>query len=276
MRNRTWKALAAACLASAVVAPQALAVQGGEVDDENEYANVAILRFVDSDNPTTRWRCTGTLVAPDVILTAAHCTDPPVDTVYYSFNWQGPLGEPEDAGSGWTLGGTDDDGSENIFTDPDWDGDLQNQSLDDLGIIVLDQAVTGIDPAEIAPLGHLEGLARGTLFTAVGYGIFFEKPESGPKRPQSVGDRKRRVTTSPLSNLTDDTIIVAVNPHDKRGGGGICSGDSGGPLFYDGYVVGVTSWGTSQWCRSGQAGYQRLDTQDALDFYGPFLASDPT
>ncbi len=50
-----------------------------------------------------------------------------------------------------------------------------------------------------------------------------------------------------------------------------CFGDSGGPVFLDGYLVGVTSWGTSQFCTAGQAGYQRLDTQDALEFYGPFL-----
>ena len=43
------------------------------------------------------------------------------------------------------------------------------------------------------------------------------------------------------------------------------------PVFLDGYLVGVTSWGTSQFCTAGHAGYQRLDTQDALEFYGSFL-----
>jgi hypothetical protein len=114
-----------------------------------------------------------------LIITAARCTEAPVDTVYYSFNWQGPLGEPDAKPGipaelrndrGWTLGGTNTDGSQNIFTDPDWDGDLQIQSLDDIGIIVLDRPVTGIEPAEIAPLGYLNGTPRGTLFTVAGYG----------------------------------------------------------------------------------------------------------
>jgi hypothetical protein len=275
------RALAAATLLLALPA-QASAVQAGERDVNNTFSNVAILRFIDSDGtyPTDRWRCTGTLVSPTVIITAAHCTEAPVDTVYYSFDWQGPLGEPDAKPGipaqlvndpGWTLGGTNADGSQNLFTDPDWDGDLQNQSLDDIGIIVLDTPVTGIEPADIAPLGYLEGTPRGTLFTLAGYGIRYDKPESGPQKPASIADRERRFTVSPLSNLTRDTLMLASNPNDKRGGGGICSGDSGGPVFLDGYLVAVTSWGSSQFCRGGQTGFQRLDTADAFEFYGPFL-----
>jgi hypothetical protein len=35
--------------------------------------------------------------------------------------------------------------------------------------------------------------------------------------------------------------------------------------------VGVLSWGTSQFCGSGQAGYQRLDDADARAFWEPLL-----
>jgi hypothetical protein len=189
--------------------------------------------------------------------------------VYYSFDWQGPLGEPDGAGgtssAGWTLAGT------NIFTDPDWNGDLQNQSLDDIGIVLLDEPVKGIEPATIAPLNYLDGTRRGTLFTVAGYGIQFEKPTTGPRKRTEVSDRVRRWTTAPLSNITRDTIMLAVATRDKRGGGGTCFGDSGGPIFLDGYLVGVTSWGSDQFCKAGQAGYQRLDTEDAFEFYGEFV-----
>jgi hypothetical protein len=282
MRRLTLLAAAAAVALTAVVAAPAGAVVGGQPAPDSQFGNVAILRFVDSDGtyPTDRWRCTGTLVAPDVIITAAHCTDPPVDTVFYAFTQQGPLGEPDakpgippaaQNDPGWTLAGTNADGTQSIFTDPEWDGDLQLQNLDDLGIIVLDEPVTGIAPATIAPLGYLDDVARGTLFTVAGYGVQFEKPATGPRKPVQVADRRRRYTTAPLSNLTRDTIMLATNPSDGRGGGGTCFGDSGGPVFLDGSLVGVTSWGTSQFCRAGQAGYQRLDTQDAADFYGGFV-----
>ena len=280
--RRMLRAALAVGLLMLAVPGQAAAIQAGERDVSNRFSNVAILRFIDSDGtyPTDRWRCTGTLVSPTVIITAAHCTEAPVDTVYYSFDWQGPQGEPDAKPGipaalrndpGWTLGGTNADGSQNLFTDPDWDGDLQVQSLDDIGIIVLDRPVTGIEPADIAPVGYLDGTRRGTLFTVAGYGVRFEKPASGPQKPAQVADRERRFTIAPLSNLSRDTIMLSTNPNDKRGGGGTCFGDSGGPIFLDGLLVGVTSWGSSQFCKAGQAGYQRLDTADAFEFYGPFL-----
>jgi hypothetical protein len=271
MRGIAFRAALAACALFALLPGQAAAVSKGQLDTANRYSNVAILTFTDAQG-NYLWRCTGTLVAPDVIITAAHCTEAPVASAYYSFSPQGPTANPP-AGAGWTLAGTNTDGSQNVFVDPDWDGDLQLQSLDDIGVILLDQPVTGITPATIAPVGYLDTLdpARGTLFTVAGYGTYFERPASGPQKPAIVSDRLRRFTTSPLSNLTSDTIMLAESPDDKRGGGGTCFGDSGGPVFLNGYLVGVTSWGTSQFCRAGQAGYQRLDTEDAFEFYGPLL-----
>lgn len=255
----------------ATLPTQASAIQDGQVADSDEFTNVGVLYFIDADTDS-RWRCTGTLVAPDVIITAAHCTED-ADSVYYSFSASRPTSRPDASGAtGWTLGGSNLDAEQSIFTDPDWDGDLQIQGLDDIGVIVLDTSVTGVEPATIAPLGTLDGLPRGTLFTLVGFGIHYEKPTDGPRKPMPVAGLERSWTTSPLSNLTRDTLMLAASPDDKRGGGTICSGDSGGPVFYEGLLVAVTSWGTSIFCRSGQGGFQRLDTEDAYEFYGPFVS----
>ncbi|MDF2967975.1 MAG: putative trypsin-like serine protease [Nocardioidaceae bacterium] len=268
-RVQVGMAVAAGMLVAAIPS-QATAIQDGQVAEPDQFTNVAVLRFLDTDT-NTRWRCSGTLVAPDVIITAAHCTEA-ADTVYYSFAPVRPTAEPDAPGdTGWTLGGSNLDAEQSIFTDPDWDGDLQMQSLDDIGVIVLDSAVTGIEPATIAPLGTLEGLPRGTLFTLAGYGIHYVKPTEGPRKPTAVAGLERSWTTSPLSALTSDTLMLAASPEDKRGGGTICSGDSGGPVFYDGLLVAVTSWGSSIFCRSGQGGFQRLDTADAFEFYGPLV-----
>ena len=206
-------------------------MQGGTVDVDGDFANVAILRFMDG---TSFWGCSGTLVEPDVIITAANCTEGATH-VYNSFETQGPAGNLP--GPGWTEGGSD------IHTDPDW---MQNNSLDDIGVIVRPAGVEGITPASIAPEGYLDDLDRRTLFTLVGYGVTTAKPSSAPQKPVQTYDRIRRWTTAPLSNVTSDTIILAMSTKDKRGGGGTCSGDSGGAVFLDGYLVGVVSWGTSQ------------------------------
>jgi len=88
------------------------------------------------------------------------------------------------------------------------------QSLDDIGVIVLDTPVAGVEPATIAPLGTLDGLPRGTLFTLAGYGIHYVKPTEGPRKPTAVSSLERSWTTSPLSNLTSDTLMLAASPQD--------------------------------------------------------------
>src|SRR5918994_1318937 len=49
----------------------ASAITGGTEDTANTYSNVGMLVFYQPDG---RFRCSGTLVAPQVFLTAAHCT----------------------------------------------------------------------------------------------------------------------------------------------------------------------------------------------------------
>jgi hypothetical protein len=64
--------LLVALAAVAIAASPANAVLYGQ-PDEGEHPYVGVVRFFDEDG-NYLWRCTGTLIAPKVLLTAGHCT----------------------------------------------------------------------------------------------------------------------------------------------------------------------------------------------------------
>ena len=256
----------------------AAAITGGEIDG-NQHPNVAMIVFYQPDG---RFRCSATLASPTVLITAAHCTELVRGKTIVTFDPVAPLAPraADDAGDGisqtgytsappgW-LAGTP-------HAHPEWDGELQLNDLHDVGVVVLDAPYTAAAPAQLPPEGYLDevnaekhGLNK-QVFEVVGYGVFFDKPESGPQKPTSVSDRTRRFTTAVGQNLTSQVLLLNENSNDSKEGGGTCFGDSGGPAFHDGILVADTSFGASQFCKS-QGGFQRLDIEDARSFLDDFL-----
>jgi hypothetical protein len=255
------------------------AITGGDLDG-NQHPNVAMIVFYQPDG---RFRCSATLVSPTVLVTAAHCTEGVRGKTIVTFQTISPaIPRAEgDTGnglstvgyaapvSGWLTG--------TAHAHPLWDGELQLNDLHDVGVVVLDEPYNGATPAALPPLDYLETLSQGNgglnrqLFTLVGYGVFFDKPGTGPQKPAAVRDLTRRFTDAVGQNATSQVLKLAENANDSRGGGGSCFGDSGGPAFHGGYLVADTSFGASQFCRS-YGGYYRLDITDARDFLDDYVA----
>ena len=160
MRLRLSVIVVALLVGLGLAAP-ALASTGGTPDTENRYSNVGLIAFY-SDG--LRFRCSATLVSPTVLLTAAHCTDGVDGRTLATFDpviaEEAPVPYPaaKDPAAGYTgkertpagyVWGTG-------YTHPDYSNFTDLKNWNDLGVIVLDKAVTGIAPAEIADLGTLD------------------------------------------------------------------------------------------------------------------------
>lgn len=201
--------------------------------------------------------CSGTLIAPTVFLTAAHCTSYlesiGIDRVWVTFD------AAYDASS-TLVGGT-------MHTDPEYrrsQGDPH-----DLAVVVLERALTDIVPAELPEAGALDGDLRGRTFTAVGYGKH-EAAKDGPGQPTQAAPLEREQATAALTTSTATWLRMSQN--DAHGWGGTCKGDSGGPNFLGtSNLLAATTITGDTYCKATNVAY-RLDTPSARRFLGGFVA----
>jgi Trypsin len=255
----------------AVIAQPASAITDGQRDEV--HTNVGVVRFTTESG---RFRCSGTLISPTVVLTAGHCTgdtgQSPATNVFVSFNTDLPL-DPLQPGispaekaarAANYITGT-------AHPDPGWTGKLSVSKQHDQGVVVLDAPAAtkwpGITPAPLLPVGTLDanqGALKNETFTLVGYGI-----EIGDKKAQVVV-QERRFTTSFLKTVQDEVVVFQINDRDSKAGGGSCFGDSGGPTFLGQFVVGDASFVNSLTCNAN-GGYQRVDTAYSRAFLGQFI-----
>lgn len=263
--------------AIAGAAAPAHAITGGQPDGEG-HPNVALLVFYSEDGATnSRFRCTGTLVTPTVVLTAGHCTDGTVGKTIVTFTSAPNPDFPraaDDPGTGTSATGYLDAPagyySGTAATHPQYSDFTDMRNWNDVGVIQLDQSVSGITPATIAPRNFLDAYSQPvlnkTVFTLVGYGTEVRKPESGPQKPTPQRlPLIRRVTTSNGQKLTPQVVQMNGNPANVLAGGGTCFGDSGGPSFIGDKLTTVTSYGYTDNCRY-IGGYQRVDIPVVQDW----------
>jgi hypothetical protein len=259
------KTVTTVALASALVLAGGTAAQAitGNFTDDHEHEYVGLAVFYNPDG-TASHRCSGTLLTDTVFLTAGHCvtlddqgTVAPTARVYFEQDVQAEVPEYPTGG-----GVTSDDLYSYGYT-----GLGNIPETKDVGVIVLDAPVQTAYPdideyASLATAGSLDrykGAHPGNSATVTisGYGV----QESNGSQTKQVAYRERLTAESFIIGLNGTNaggynVKLSTNPGGGRGG--TCFGDSGGPVYSNGEIVGVTSYGYTSNCRY-LGGYQRVD-----------------
>lgn len=258
------------------LASPAGAVVGG-LPDGTQHPNVGLIVGLDSQDRGI-YSCTGTLVNPTTVLTAAHCVGGvdfgvPVARILIDFDdhlRQLPSG-------GYVLDhfveGVGDFNP--LFQDRLDSGGSGGtaaffaNSAYDIGVIHLtaraDTVFPGIQPVPITGVDTNEQYRTGTtkdFVLQVGYGV---QRIGAPGQPGSYFiDFTRNQSLIQPKKLTDSLLFLGANPNDALGYGSPCSGDSGSPVLREGTIISIFTFAQGNCKNTG--GGPRLDSGPARVF----------
>ncbi len=233
--------------------------------DGNSHPAVVLLVMDVAGQPA--FRCSATLIAPKVVLTAGHCAGQPGE-----FSGMRIFTEADVQNGNNTYPFA---GGPNSIEASEWHAHpLFTESaffLHDVGVVLLSKPfqLPAVQYGTLPTTGELDALRPGssTVFTAVGYGLQRINPVF------VVAERIRMFAEPHLIQInTGFTGTFSLLLSNNASTGGTCFGDSGGPNYLgsSNVVAAVTSFGINGNC-AGTGGVFRLDKKDVLDFVGQFL-----
>src|SRR3989454_7059332 len=245
------------------VAPPSFITYG--VVDGNSHPAVVLIIMDVAGQPA--FRCSGTVIAPKVVLTAGHCAGAPGEFSGMRIFTESDV---QNGNNNYPFAGP------NTIEATAWHAHpLFTESAffrHDVGVILLSKAVKlpADQYGKLPAVNQLDALQPGsaTVFTAVGYGL-------QRINPVFIEAEKIRMSAEPhliqinTPGFTGDFSLLLSN---NASTGGTCFGDSGGPNYVGSrnVIAGVTSFGLNGNC-AVTGGVFRLDRQNVLDFVTHYL-----
>jgi hypothetical protein len=256
-------------------------IYGGVEDDDAQQTQSVVAVEVDNGGTSSFELCTGSLIAPNVVLTARHCVSVQSST-QVTCDQNGVSASPPDFGADEPVGII------HVFTGPS-PSLLGTPAASaaavfhptgttlcnlDLALIVLDTPITGIEPLKVRLSG---AVTTGESTRTVGYG---ENDQNAP-----IGTRFRKDDVTVLA--VGSTVSASSTPlgsNEFEMGESMCEGDSGGPALDEktGAIVGIVSRGgactdTSGHVYTSLAGFASVFQQAfAMAGGAPITEDEPT
>jgi hypothetical protein len=232
--------------AALLLAAPAQAIVGGGVPSADGVGR-AVVTIVGSRGNF----CTGALIAPKLVLTAAHCVQPGAvyKIVEYGADRQPQLRD-----------------AKTVAVHPGFNMQamLAHRATADVALLQLEAAPQGKSPAALGV--PQVPILPGSRFTIAGIGVTIRGEGSSGGIIRAAG----LVATGKPGTLQIRLVDPLTNG--ARDGLGACTGDSGGPVFEDRRggtaIVGVTSWSTGP---NGSAGCGGLTGVTPLTLYRDWI-----
>ena len=192
---------------------QAGAIVGGQSVPAGESPMLMVL----SDRGTV---CSGVVIAPDAVLTAAHCV---TGGSAYRLHWRAVDGKPVM------------EEPKRITIHPDYHSDAiaaRSRSID-LAIVHAKRALPDTFTQSQLPPANQPPAAKDTRLTIQGFGL------SSESQPDSIGSL-RQITLPVVTPYGQGKLLLWLAGQANQGA---CTGDSGGGIFdRDGVLQAITVW----------------------------------